>query len=262
VSGAGEALTRFSGGTHTLGTLAGRSMFELTGTTTTTELIDGVLVTYGNEKLLAAPAGLPLARPLLSATNSATINTSRAARFDHVLFEATAPIFRLLNSHLNVNSIPGHPNAIDLNMAKVVRTGSGPLVSLDASNFIVQNGAVVNLHSSYLDVAGDLFSLINGSKLQTFNGPIARVGPNSVLKVNGAFVAYGGTGGNQVLVNAGGGPKCGESCVLMGGIPILVLSGTANITNGIKEGHLGTVPGSTTSPWIVVDGGKVTVSGN
>ncbi len=72
-----------------------------------------------------------------------------------------------------------------------------------------------------MNVTGDLLSLINASKINVVNGPLIKVdgvsgtGVASLLDVTGALVNFGGTGGNQIVVNNAIAPTATKSGLLV-----------------------------------------------
>ncbi|HYL79210.1 MAG TPA: hypothetical protein VEU07_00270, partial [Candidatus Acidoferrum sp.] len=116
---------------------------------------------------------------------------------------------------------------------------------------------------SVMTVTGDFASLVNGSKITVLNGPLIAVsgtsatGTPSTLSVSGALVNFGGTGGNQVIINNAIAPTA-----TMSGIPVnkdaasFINIGPTPIKN---LGTLGTV--SVTGSMIqATGGGRVTIT--
>jgi hypothetical protein len=259
VNGSGDPVAHIVGGTgsHLLATNASSSMVDLQGRgdhlMETT--LDDVTVEHGSDRAVQAAGGAPLARTLVQFDN-ATVTTNRLARFDQVLFEATAPIFRVNNSTVNSNNAT-HPNAIDLSFKAKV-TSLGPIMALNGATVNVHNGHALNLNHSLMQVNGDLFSLGNGSLLNVVNGALVRVGPGSVLNVSGALAAFFGAGNNRIQVAGGG---CDGACPTIHGIPYLLVNGATLNTNlnvgpnPLKNSHLGSlVSVGGNSPAIIVDG--------
>ena len=82
-------------------------------------------------------------------------------------------------------------------------TSYGPVFGLDNSTLTVRNGPALSLtNGTTMYVYSDFASLTNGSKITVQNGPLIYVsGSGSSLTVTGALVNFGGTGGNQLIVN-------------------------------------------------------------
>jgi FecR protein len=164
---------------------------------------------------------------LLEATNGAAIDiTSNALRLDTALLEATAPVIRLIGSSTTATSLTTGGSTMDLFRSSV--TSTGPVVALDKGVINVHSGPLINLaDGSSLIVTGDLLSLLNGSKINVFNGPLVQVtGAGSLLNVGGALVFFGGSGGNQIIVNNSIPPTA-----LPGGMPVSATTG-GSITIG------------------------------
>jgi hypothetical protein len=259
--GSGDALAVIQGGSHAIASNAGRSMVELTGrtTATATEFVDEIPLELGADRSIrgVGPTS-PIARGLVDIAAGATVTSQKIARFDHTLFEATAPIFRARGGS-NVTTTGF--DALDLSIKSKV-TSLGPVVALDASTLTVNNGAAVFVNrGSLLQVNGDLFSLVNGSALRTLNGPAVQVRSDlagtSMLHVSGGLVAFGGSGGNQINVNNA---VCGGPCAVFNGIPVGFVNGAnaGNISigpNPIRNAGLGSIVTSGPSAAvIVVDG--------
>jgi hypothetical protein len=191
--------------------------------------------------------------PLLEATNGATMNiTGNALRLDTALLDATAPVIRLIGSPTTDTSLTTGGSTMDLFRSSV--TSNGPVVALDKGIINVRSGPLINLaDGSRLIVAGDLLSLLNGSKINVFNGPLVRVsGTDSLLNVGGALVFFGGTGGNQIVVNNSIPPTA-----IPGGIPVSTATG-GSVTigpNPVTNPGLGTITVSPGGSVIQATGG-------
>jgi FecR protein len=191
--------------------------------------------------------------PLLEATNGATMNiTGNALRLDTALLDATAPVIRLIGSPTTDTSLTTGGSTMDLFRSSV--TSNGPVVALDKGIINVRSGPLINLaDGSRLIVAGDLLSLLNGSKINVFNGPLVRVsGADSLLNVGGALVFFGGTGGNQIVVNNSIPPTA-----IPGGIPVSATTG-GSVTigpNPVTNPGLGTITVSPGGSVIQATGG-------
>lgn len=241
-----EPLAFLSGGTHSIGTI-GVPMFDLSGSATAVDPETGL--TLGTDRPLTH------AGALFEAAN-ATVSAHRAVRVDTALLEASAPLVALAGQ----STLTTAADAVQLSyQAKV--TSLGPLVRLDRSTLVVAAGAALNVGGgSALQVTGDVFSLTNGSALRVLNGTLLSLSSGSVMNVNGALVAFGGTGGNLVSVSNGLCP-----CTTIGGIPVSLTGGAlarnVSITGAIKNAGLGSVAAN--GALIRVDGAgtKLTISG-
>ena len=152
--GTGDPFASITGGTHSIGTLPGSSIFFLAGrsTATTVETVDDVAITRGTDQPITT------GRTLL-ATSAASINGQAGATFDTMLFQATAPIFSA-----SAGSNLTFANDAVLFSKNVKMTTVAPLVALNASRLTSTKGAILNLNSPLLQASGDLFSLSNGSR--------------------------------------------------------------------------------------------------
>src|SRR5262249_13563864 len=186
VSTTTDPLVQLVGGTHSFGSI-GLPIFDLKGVNTTTDAETGL--TVGTDRPLQTGG------PLLAASG-ATVNAQQVVRIDSALLEATAPLLALTHG----TSFNTANDAIQLSyQAKVTSLGS--LAKLDASTLTVARGAALNVAGgSVLNVVGDAFTLLNGSSLRLLNGPLVSLGSGSVLNINGALLAFGGTGGNTVSI--------------------------------------------------------------
>jgi hypothetical protein len=216
-------LARVTGGAHVLGTVPGTTILDFRGRAsapTVSEEVEGTTVTWGTDQPIQT------VRTLL-VTDGATISGQKLARFDRMLFEATAPIFQgREGSRTTLNG----PNAIELSYQTKV-TSLGPMLVLDGSTLSVQNGALIFANGSFLDVAGDLLSLSNGSRLNLSNGAVLNVTGNSVARIGGALVAFGGSG-NQV--NVTNGACLSGQCLTFGEVRVALTGGAtgANVSIG------------------------------
>jgi hypothetical protein len=160
-------------------------------------------------------------------------------------------------------------------------TSNGAIMGLNNSTLTVQNGPLLSLTGgSQMTVTGDFLNLTNGSKITVLNGPLIFVDGQaptgispafSTLTVSGALVNFGGTGGNQVIINN----TLTPTATLNGGIPVSQTGTGSSITipgsNPIKNPSLGTVKvngtlvtptgGAYTGSVIqVTNGGRVTIT--
>ncbi len=179
--------------------------------------------------------------------NVGTTTTGNALTLDTALLEASAPIISLIGTTTPPDTTLTTGGAtIDLIKSKV--TSLGPVVALDKGLINVQSGPLINLTSgSSLAVTGDLLSLINGSQINVVNGPLIRVdgvapiGTSpavSTLSVSGALVNFGGTGGNQIIVNNSIAPTA-----TLSGLPVSATTGgsIAIGPNPVKNPSLGNI---------------------
>lgn len=154
------------------------------------------------------------------------------------MLEASAPILHLIGSAATQTSLRTDDSTIDLFKSQVAALG--PVVALDRGLIAVHNGPLLSLtDGSHLIVTGDLLSLINGSRINVLNGPLASVdGAGSLLNVSGALVNFGGTGGNQIVVNNNIAPTA-----TLSGLPVSATTG-GSITvgpNPVKNPGLGNI---------------------
>lgn len=218
-------LATISGGSHVLGSRKDTSILDFQGRESVplgSERVDGTTVYWRTDQPIQTSRTLLL-------SDGATISGQKLARFDRMLFEATAPIFEGRGrSRTDLNG----PNAIELSFqAKVASLG--PVMRLDASLFNLLSGDLVFLNGSFLSVAGDLLWLGNGSQLNLANGAVLSVTGNSVARIGGAFVAFGGTG-NQINITNN---ACAVAeCVSFGPVRVALTGGAtgANINIGGK----------------------------
>jgi hypothetical protein len=264
-----DSLIKLTGGTHAFGSGTGSgagSLLDLRGVNT--DSVTGL----GTDTVLQTGGTIFEADPT-------TINLSgsgNAIRVDTALLAASAPIVKLINSTLNTSSTgDAVTGAMRLFQSSV--TSLGPVFGLDNSILNVQSGPLLSLTGgSSLTVNGDFASLTNGSRITVVNGPLIRVsgsstGPTSVpstLTVTGGLVNFGGTGGNQVIVNNSILPTGSP----MSGLPVNVGGGGSSISIGptpIKNPGLGSVTingtpagaGPFTGSLIqATGGGKVTIT--
>jgi hypothetical protein len=267
VMNSSDPVVLFTAGTHTVGTddSTGNNtpnrLFRLSGVNTdgTTGLGTDQPIKGTNPPFDGAtnPIGV-----LLKATDGATIEVKRGAgdtfgtnalRLDTALYEATAPIINLIGSAttpttLTTTGDPSNPIGDTINLFRSKVVSLGPVVALDKGIINVTNGALINLTSgSNMTVTGDLLSLINQSKINVVNGPLIKVSgvaPTgtspavSTLNVSGALVNFGGTGGNQIIVNNAIAPTATVS-----GLPVnTATGGTIAIgPNPVKNPGLGSI---------------------
>jgi hypothetical protein len=241
-----DPLVTINGGVHTVATLGGVSIFQITGrpTATADEVADGVNLNLGTDKPLQI-SGPALETTGATITTGATGTTQRGFRIDTALFEASAPLFNLkANSNLTLNN-----SAVDLSYkAKVTSLGQA-LIKLDASRLTVKNGAAVNVAGGSYVVTLDLFHLNNGSNLFVLNGPALNVTGNSVAQI-GTFIRFSNTNGNTNLSNVTVtntiAPTPG---IFLAGFPVSVPAGaTLTVTNPTPIVGLGTSGNVTVTP--------------
>jgi hypothetical protein len=212
----------------------------------------------GQNSTLSSP--LQIGGTLLEAINGAAIDVAgNALRLDLALLEATKPLLSLIGSSTTATSLSTESSTMDLFRSSVISTGS--VMALDRGLINVRNGPLIRLaDGSVLVVTGDLLQLLNGSKINVFNGPLIQVtGSGSLLNVSGALVAFGGTGGNAVVVNNSIPPTTTPS-----GIPVSATSG-GSVTIGtspVKNPTLGSISVSPGGSLIQASGGgTVTIAG-
>jgi hypothetical protein len=281
VMNSADPVVQFAGGNHGVGTVDATAnntpnrLFNVVGTNTdpTTGLGtdqpikgNGVNPAPFIDSFTVQQANNPVGS-LLTATNGANIEVKKGAgdtidggifagnalRLDRALLEASAPIINLISgAAFPVTMLTTAGDALDISGSKLVSLG--PLVSLDKGLINVTNGALITLRNgSTVNVTGDLLSLINGSKINVVNGPLIRVdgvavsGTNpavSALNVSGALASFGGTGGNQIVVNNSILPNQANP-IATAGIPVsgagITIGAVAGGTTPIRNPNLGTV---------------------
>jgi len=242
-----DPVVLLDGGTHTLGNL-----FFVQGTTTDTVTGLGNFAPINGSSPIGA---------LFKATNGAQIDVtgiSPSINVDIALFEATLPVVELLGSATAQSKITTNFNFIDHFQSQVALIG--PPIALDKGLITVNNGPLLTLRGgSNMTVTGDLLRLTNGSKITVVNAPLIRVvgvAPTgtspavSTLNVSGALVNFGGTGGNQIVVNNSITPTA-----TLSGIPVSATSG----------GSISIGPNPVTNPalgTILVTGSLIEASNN
>jgi hypothetical protein len=240
-------------GTYNLSTKPGTAIFDFWGAETAPSPETGVPVGVGKT--------VQHAGALLEASGGAAVNTHKVLKLDTALLEASAPIVRLVGSANAQTSLTTASTAMDLLQSKV--TSLGPLVGLDKGILSITDGPLLRAsHGSVVDVTGDLLSLRNGSKINVVNGPLIAVhGAGSLLSVSGSLVEFGGTGGNQIIVNN----KIAPTAVLtqpgVNGIGVSATGG-GSITigpNPVKNPNLGIIS-ATGSLIQATNGGSVKIS--
>ncbi len=262
-----DPLIKITGGTHEIGSGTGGGIGSLLD-------LRGVNTNPGTG--LGTNVPLQTGGIVFEVNNAATVNLSgagNAIRVDTALLAAAAPVVNLINSTLNTSTAGDATNgAMHLFQSSV--TSLGPVFGLDNSTLTVKAGPLLTLTGgSNMTVNGDFTSLVNGSKITVLNGPLIRVdginaaGTASTLNVSGALVNFGGTGGNQVIVNNAIAPTA-----TLSGLPVNVGIGGSSINigpNPIKNTGLGTVsvngilagPGPHTGSLIqATNGGRVTIT--
>jgi hypothetical protein len=217
-------------GVYSLSTIDGTAIFDFWGTATAVDPQTGVSVGTGRT--------VEHGGPLLQASGGATVNTAKVLKLDTALLEATAPVIRLVGSGNSQTSLTSSGTTIDLIKSKV--TSLGPVIALDRGLINVSDGPLINLtKGSSMNVIGDLLSLVSGSKVNVVNGPLIAVSGNgSLLGVSGALVNFGGTGGNQIVVNNTITPTA-----TLSGLPVSTANGGAVAigSNPVKNPSLGTI---------------------
>jgi hypothetical protein len=245
-----DSLIRLSGGTHTLGGSA-PSLLDLSGVNTDPSTGLGVDI-----PLQTGGAILEF--------NNTTVNLAdtggHAIKLDTALLTASAPIMKLINSTMSSST----EGAGGMHLHQSLMAVTGTALTLDKSVITIQNGPLLTLTGgSVMVVNGDLASLMNGSKIMVLNGPLIFVdgvnakGTPSTLTVSGALVNFGGTGGNQVIINNTIAPNA-----FPGNVPVSITGTGSSITigpNPIKNPGLGafSIAGSVIQ---ATNGGKVVIT--
>jgi FecR protein len=212
----------------------------------------GTLTSKGHLFLLSGGSGITtnLSMPLqtggtlLEAINGASLDVAgNALRMDLALLEATKPVISLIGSATKATALSTGGSTMDLFKSIVI--SAGPVVALDRGLINVRNGPLINLaNGSTLVVAGDLLQLLNSSKINVFNGPLVRVtGGGSLLNVGGALAAFGGTGGNAIVVSNNIAPTA-----TLSGLPVSATGGGTiaigpNPVRGPTLGNISISPG-------------------
>ncbi len=217
-----DSVAFLEGGTHSIGTQV--AAFDLSGVNTAPDLTvgyPGVGLSLGTDKIMQFPGAL-------FETSGATVNTRKVMQIDTALVEASLP---LIWAH-NGSNITTSLDAVDLAFRARV-TSLSPVVRLDASTLTVANGSAINVAASVLRITGDLFSLINGSTLRVLNGTLLNASGGSSVFVSGAFIGFGGVGGNLISVANSFCP-----CTLVGGIPVALVGGATAAQVSIGAGAI------------------------
>jgi len=251
VTGSTAPLVSLTGGTHQFG--ATGNIYRLSGTATALDVPSGLLL--GTEQPIQA-AGLSLFE-----TVGATATTQRAVRLDVALLQASAPLLSLRANGGVASALTTTSHTIDLT-SRAKLNATAPVIALDGSRLIVNNGSVVNvIGGSYLGVTGNLLSVANGSQITVTGGALLYAGGGSVVNISGALLSFGGAGSTVTVNNA----FC--PCTVIGGIPVRLSGGAVaanvSITNPIQNLAGGTVSIAANAAAVRVDGAttRVTISG-
>ena len=253
-----------TGGSHAIASDTGTALFRLFGRTaaTTGEVVSTTGLNTPTSSLTLG-TDEPLKRTgsggLLEASG-ATINTRAVLTLDSALLQATAPILSMKSSA----SLTSSGDALNLT-ANAKLTATGPLVKLDGATLNVTNGhAFRALNGSFMNLGGDLLSILNGGTLNVSAGGVLFVGGGSVVKINGALVNFINSSGTiNETTN-----RCGGSCSTAGGLNFVLQNGAlaANITvsGAIKNAGSGTLNQGLNNAVIILNGSdsKVIISGN
>jgi hypothetical protein len=228
-------LVWLEGGAYSLSTIPGTAIFDFWGTETALDPETGVPVGSGRT--------VDHGGPLLEASGGATVTTQAVLKLDTATLEAAAPIISLIGSATSHTSLTTASTALDLIKGKI--TSMGPLVALDKGLLNINNGPLLSLtQGSHVDVTGDLLRLMTQSKINIVNGPLVAVsGAGSLLNVTGSLVNFGGSGGNQIVVNNNITPTAVLTQAGVNGIGISATGG-GSISVGpnlVKNPTLGTI---------------------
>lgn len=191
-----DPLIKITGGTHAIGsaTVSGSgSILDIIGVNNGEGLCQAL--SWGGTILRAENATIDL-------SGSGNVIRVDTAKVDTATADATKPIINLINSTLNTStSGDSTTGAIYLYQSHV--TSNGPVFGLDTSTLTVRNGPALSVtNGATVSVNSDFATLINGSKITVQNGPLIYVdGSLSSLTVTGALVNFGGTSGNQLIIN-------------------------------------------------------------
>jgi len=237
VPGSTGPLVSLTGGPHSLAILPGTSMFDLTGSATAPQVVEGNTLTLGTDQPIQGDSGgapAPLSVPLLQ-TSGASLGTERAVRLDTALLEASAPLLNLTVG----SSLTSASDLVKLaqNAKLIGYLPSDALVKLNASTLTVNSGSLFNVAGgSLLSVTGNLVSLANGSTLNILSGSLLSVSGGSVFTLTGGSLGVFGSGTNSLNITNTS-PLC-SGCTLttsipnLGGYPVLLGSGAlaSNVT--------------------------------
>jgi hypothetical protein len=251
-------------GTHTIASNSSNALLMLSGrsSATTVEVVDTSGLDTGTSSLTLG-TDQPLRRSgsgaYLEAANT-TISTQAGLKLDSALLSASAPLLHLKSGA----TLTSAADALNLT-ANAKLTATGPLVKLDGGTLNITSGhAIKVLNGSFLNVAGDLFSIMNSGTLTISAGSPLFIAGGSVVKISGAFVNFNNSSGTINATNN----ICGTPCASQGGITFFTQNGatSANISiaNGIKNAGSGSLNFGGTTPAIILDGAnsKVVISGN
>jgi len=251
-------LVSLTGGPHSLAILPGTSIFDLAGSATAPEVVEGNLMTLGTDRPIRGDSSgtpAPLAVPLLQ-TSGASLGTEQVVRLDTALLEASAPLLNLTAG--STLTTAGH--VINLaNQANVSLSGTAAMVNLDSSIMNVLSGHFANVAASRLNVAGDFLRMSGNSTLNILNGLLLNVLNGGVASM-GTFINFTGTGNVINVTNSlmptrfvSGIPifvaptATANANISISGTPIVALrtAGTININGtALAPGATGGVTGS------------------
>lgn len=205
----GEALMWMRGGSLATGTGGTGNLFDLLGRPGNTQVDGDTGLTLGTDRPLQPGSE----SPVFEASNATVTVRGSAYRVDTALLEATAPLLNLTNGSNLTTS--GH--AVDLvGRAKVALPNDAvAMVNLNSSLMTVTTGHLVNVAGgSYLNLAGNLVNLSNGSTLNILNGLLLNVSGGSVANIGRSLVSFNGSG-NVLNVTNNLVPTA-----LIGGVPV------------------------------------------
>jgi hypothetical protein len=221
-------LVSFNGGTLSVSSSAQSVFhaFDLPGTATANEVVEGNTLTLGTAQPLQHGGG-----GALFETSGTTINSENrqleAVFLDTALLQATAPLIHLMAS----STMTSNGDLVNLTQnAKLSANLPGDaLIKLNASTLNVTKGSLFNVAGgSFLNVNGNLFSLTNGSTLNISNGGIATVSGGSVFTLTGGSLGTFGAGTNtHNLTNN----ICSSNCNIfnpVAGLPVLLVNGAVS----------------------------------
>jgi hypothetical protein len=271
LAGAAQPLLSFNGGSHSLATASGSSVFNLTGANTTTETdADALGLTVGTDRPIhagsrATPA--PLADALLSTSSGATIgaatDSQQIVKLDTALLEASAPLLRLSAGGPNALKVANDAINLAQNAKLVANVPGDALVKLNNSALTIANGSLVNVaNGSFMKITGSLLSLDNGSSLTLGNGALVTVSGTSVFTLTGGSLAlFGSNGTNTLSIAATPAASC-PGCTLDTAIPNLLGVPVFRSTTSTVTVNPGFVPFSGGSPSLGAGAAVLVVAGN
>lgn len=237
IAGSSGILVNVSSGTHNIANTSGQAIFDLTGSGTANETVDGVSLTLGTDRPLRGAGtcpSCPLPDALITASG-ATINTEQGVKLDTALADANTPVAVLASGA----SLTSSSDFVKLVQKTKVQGGLGAdaFARLTASTLTVATGGLVSVAGGSLFevTSGKLFSLDGGSSLTIQNGALVKVAGNSVFRFTEALGAFG-TGTNTLALSAAA--SCGGPCPVTLTDPETGATFGIQLTNGAVAGNV------------------------